>query len=180
MFRGNGIASKMFGRYNFGAAGLGFNTGIVPGTVNNTALSSFLTERKFPTDAIINSTKPLNAYLLLGPSINFGRRVNISADISGGIFYNNAGGVTIAQQGATRALYRFDAGSKNLFPGFSGNINIAYPINNSTRFFINSSYLQSQSSVRLLDPQRGIDIAAEQNRSLKLFTATTGEVSVKP
>jgi hypothetical protein len=174
LFRGNSMASKMFGRYNFGAIGLGFNTGIVPGTVNSAAINSFLTERKFPTDAIINSTKPMNAYLLFGPSVNFGRRVNISADVSGGMFYNNAGGITIGQQGATRALYRFDAGSKNLFPGFSGTLNIAYPLNKSTQFFINTDYLQTTSSIRLLDPQRGIDVATEQNRTVQLFTAGVG------
>lgn len=174
LFRGNSMASKMFGRYNFGAVGLGFNTGIIPGSINSSAINTFLTERKFPTDAIISSTKPMNAYLLFGPSFNIGRRVNISADISGGMFYNNAGSITIGQQGATRALYRFDAGSKNLFPGFSGTLNIAYPLNKSTKFFINTDYLQTTSSIRLLDPQRGIDVATEQNRSTKLFTAGVG------
>lgn len=174
LFRGNSMATKMFGRYNFGHVGLGFNTGIIPGTISSTAISEFLTERKFPVDALITSTKPLNAYFLFGPSFSFGEKVKISADINGGIFYNHAGGLSINQQGATRALYRFDAGSKNLMPGLSGNISIAYPLNNSTRFFINTDYLQTISSIRLLDPQRGIDIATEQNRSVKLFTAGVG------
>ena len=174
LFRGNSMATKMFGRYNFGHVGLGFNTGILPGTISSTAISEFLTERKFPVDALITSTKPLNAYFLFGPSFSFGEKVKISADVSGGIFYNHAGGLSINQQGATRALYRFDAGSKNLMPGLSGNISIAYPLNNSTRFFINTDYLQTTSSIRLLDPQRGIDVATEQNRSVKLFTAGVG------
>jgi hypothetical protein len=176
LFRGNSMATKMFGSYNFGTIGLGFNTGIVPGTINNAAINSFLTERKIPADAAINSTKALNAYLLLGPGFNFGHRVNINAGISGGLFYNNAGSMAITQQGAARALYRFDGGSKNVFPGFSGSIHIAYPVNSSTRFFINTDYLQSKSSVRLFDPQRGIDIASEQNRDLKLFTSGVGIV----
>ena len=174
IFRGNGMATKMFGRYNFGHVGLGFNTGIIPGTISSSAVSQFITERKFPVDALVNSTKPLNAYFLFGPSFNFGNKVKISADINGGIFYNNAGGLTINEQGVTRTLYRFDAGGKNLMPGLSGNLSLAYPFNNSTRFFINTDYLQTTSSIRLLDPQRGIDIATEQNRSVKLFTAGVG------
>ena len=176
MFRGNSIASKTFGHYNFGAVGLGFSTGIIPGAISSSAVNMFLTERKFPTDAVVSSTKPLNAYLLFGPSFNFGRRVNISTGISGGMFYNNSGSLTIGQQGATRSLYRFDAGSKNVFPGLSGTLNIAYPLNNSTKFFINTDYLQTSSSIRVLDPQRGIDVAAEQNRAVKLFTAGVGIV----
>jgi hypothetical protein len=174
LFRGNSTASKMFGRYNFGNIGLGFATGIIPGTISSSSLSSFLTERKLPADAIITSTNSLNTYLLFGPSFSFGNRVNINADINGGMFYNNAGGVTIGQQGATRALYRFDAGSKNLFPGFSGTFNIAYPLSKSTKFFINTDYLQTKSAIRIFDPQRGIDIPLEQNRDVKLFTAGVG------
>ena len=174
LFRGNSIATKMFGRYNFGHVGLGFNTGIIPGTISSSAVSQFLAERKFQLDAIVNSTKPLNAYFLFGPSFNFGNKVKINAAVNGGVFYNNAGGLTINQQGATRALYRFDAGSKNLMPGLSGNISIAFPLNNSTHFFINTDYLQTTSSIRLYDPQRGIDIATEQNRSVKLFTTGVG------
>ena len=174
IFRGNSTASKMFGRYNFGNIGLGFASGIIPGTISSSTISSFLTERKLPADAIITSTKPLNTYLLFGPSFSFGKRVTINADINGGMFYNNSGALTIGQQGATRALYRFDAGSKNLFPGISGTINIAYPINKSTRFFVNTDYLQTKSAIRIFDPQRGIDIPLEQNRDVKLFTAGLG------
>ncbi|MES2880656.1 MAG: carboxypeptidase-like regulatory domain-containing protein, partial [Bacteroidota bacterium] len=131
-------------------------------------------ERKFPTDATVTNAKPANSYLLFGPSFRFGRRVQFGAEVNGGMFYNNAGGVTIAQQGAQRSLFRFDNGSKNIFPGFSGSVNIGYPINNSTQFFVNTDYLQTQSSIRLFDPQRGIDIATEQNRNVKLFTVGIG------
>ncbi|MFN8251899.1 MAG: carboxypeptidase-like regulatory domain-containing protein [Ferruginibacter sp.] len=176
LFRGNSIATKMSGQYNFGTVGLGFNSGMMPGTVNNAAISSFLTERKFPADAIISSTRALNAYVLFGPTFSFGKQVMVNAQLGGGMFYNNAGSVNIGQQGATRALYRFDAGTKNLFPGAGGSIQLAYPVNKSTRFFINTDYLQTKSSIRLFDPQRGIDVPVEQNRDVKMFTAGVGIV----
>lgn len=176
LFRGNSIASKMSGQYQFGAIGLGFSSGLVPGAISSAAISNFLTERKFPADAIISSTKPLNAYLLFGPTFSFGKQVTINAQLGGGMFYNHAGSVNIGQQGATRALYRFDAGTNNLFPGAGGSIQLAYPVNKNTRFFINTDYLQSKASVRLFDPQRGIDVPAALNRDVKIFTAGVGIV----
>jgi predicted lipoprotein with Yx(FWY)xxD motif len=174
LFRGNSIATKMFSKYYFGNWGLGLSGGIIPGTISSSAISKFLVDRKFPADATITNAKPVNSYLLFGPSVRFGHRVQFGAEVNGGMFYNNPGGVVIGQQGAVRPLYRFDNGSKNLFPGFSGNLLIAYPIDHSTRFFINTDYLQTKSSIRLFDPQRGIDVATEQNRDVKLFTVGVG------
>jgi len=174
LFRANSMATKMFGQYYFGHVGLGFSTGIVPGSISSTAVNQFLTERKFPIDAVQASSKPLNAYLLFGPAVSFGRQVKISAGINGGIFYNNPGSLTISQQGVTRPLYRFEADNKNISAGLSGTISLAYPINTATRFFINSDYLQTQSGIRLTDPQRGIDVATSQTRTVKLFTAGAG------
>lgn len=176
LFRGNSIATKLFGRYYFGNFGLGLSGGIIPGTISNSAVNKFLVARKFPTDATVTNVKPANSYLLFGPSVRFGKRVQFGAEVNGGMFYNNAGGLIIAQQGATRPLYRFDNGSNNLFPGFSGNLHIAYPINWSTHFFINTDYLQTKSAIRLLDPQQGIDVATEQNRTVKLFTVGLGVI----
>jgi hypothetical protein len=174
-FRGSGIAGKMFGRYYFGNIGLGFSTGIIPGTIDDNALNTFITERKYQRDLLqITTGKPVNSYFLFGPSVRFGRRVQVAAELQGGMFLNNPGSIVINQSGVTRSLYRFDEGTKNMFPGFSGNMNISYPVNSSTHFFISTDYLQSRSSVRLLDPQRGIDVPTEQNRNLKLFTAGVG------
>lgn len=173
LFRGNSIATKLFGRYHFGNMGLGFSSGIVPGTINNSALNRFIIERKFQ-QAQTTRSNPFNSYLLFGPSFRFGNRVVVNADIQGGMFINNPGGVSIGQTGAVRPLYRFEGAGKNLSPGFSGNISVAYPVNNSTRFFINTDYLQSKSSIRLYDPQQGIDVATDQDRQLKLFTVGIG------
>jgi hypothetical protein len=174
-FRGSGMSGKMFGRYYFGNIGLGFSTGVIPGAIDNNVLNSFITERKYQRDLLqITNSKPVNSYFLFGPSFRFGRRVQVAAELQGGLFLNNPGSLNINQSGVARSLYRFDGGNKNIFPGFSGNMNISYPVNRSTHFFISTDYLQSRSSVRLLDPQRGIDIPTEQNRNLKLFTAGAG------
>lgn len=173
LFRGNSIATKLFGRYHFGNVGLGFSSGIVPGAISNNSLNKFIIERKFQ-QAQITKSNPFNSYLLFGPSFRFGNRIMVLGDIQGGMFINNPGAVSIGQTGAVRPLYRFEGAGKNLFPGFSGNISLAYPINSSTRFFINTDYLQSKSSIRLYDPQRGIDVAIDQDRHVKLFTVGLG------
>ena len=93
------------------------------------------------------------------------------AELQGGMFLNDPGTVSISQTGIQRPVYGFSGSSKNLFPGFSGTLQLAYPINNSTRFIINTDYLLSRSSIRLLDLQSGIDIPTEQNRNIQLLLA---------
>ena len=175
LFRGNSMATKMSGRYYFGMVGLGLSSGFIPGAINNNSLNNFLTERKLQRDQIqISTGKPFNGYLAFGPGIRLGKRVQVAADLQGGMFLNNPGSLSINQLGAQRATYRFDGASKNFYPGFSGTINIVYPISSSTHFFIASDYLQSKSSIRLVDLNRGIDIPTEQTRNVKLFTAGIG------
>lgn len=176
LFRTNSMATNMFGRYQFGAVGLGVQTGILPGAVDQASISSFIASRRFPTDAIANYTKSLNAYMLFGPSFSFGHIVQFNIDLGGGLFYNNSGSLLINQPGASKALYRFDAASKNLFPGFSGALSIAYPLTPGTKFILQSNFLQSSNTIRLLDPTQGIDVAIEQNRKFQLFTAGIGIV----
>lgn len=175
LFRGNSIATKMFGRYYFGNIGLGLTSGIIPGNISDNSLNNFLTERKLIRDQLqIQSGKPFNGYLAFGPSFRFGNRIQIAADLQGGMFLNNPGSLSIGQLGAQRALYRFDNAGKNFYPGFTGNINIVYPFSKSTNFFLSTDYLQSKSSIRLLDLARGIDVPAEQSRNIKLFTVGVG------
>ncbi|MBS1496635.1 MAG: carboxypeptidase regulatory-like domain-containing protein [Bacteroidetes bacterium] len=176
LFRGNGFASKLSGQYFFGKFGIGITGGTMLGTISNSAVNKFLVDRKFPVDAAIIKSNPGNSYLLFGPSIRFGSKVQWGASLAGGFFNNNAGGLTINDQGSPRPLYQFTSGSNAIFPGFSGSIHLAYPINQSTSFSISSDYFQTQSSIRLLDIQRGIDIPTEQNRNIKLFTASVGIV----
>jgi hypothetical protein len=173
LFRGNSMATKLFTRYNFGNIGLGFSSGIIPGSISNNALNQFIADRKFQ-QALVTKSNPLNSYLLFGPSFRFGNRVIVNTEIQAGMFINNPGTVSIGQTGAVRPLYRFENAGKSVFPGFSGNISLAYPVNNSTRFFINTDYLQSKSSIRLYDPQQGVDVAVEQDRLVRLFTVGAG------
>jgi len=175
LFRGNSLATKMFGRYYFGNIGLGFTNGIIPGAINSGAVNRFLTDRKLSGDQVqVSQSKPLTGYLLFGPSVRFGHTVEINADLQGGVFLNDPGSLAIAEKGAARPLYRFDGGSKNLFPGFSGSLQVAYPINRSTRFFIHTDYVQSKTDARLYDPQQGMDVVTEQTGALQLFTAGIG------
>lgn len=177
LFRGNSMATKLAGNYSFGNVGLGFSSGIIPGSINKTALNTFISERKYPTDQLqVNTSNPFNTYLMFGPSFQWGRQVSVGASLQGGFFISDPGGVSIQQNGAARALYRFDGGSKNFFPGFNGNLHIAYPLSKTLRFTVNTDYLQSKSVIRIVDIQNGIDVAREQSRKLNLFTAGVGIV----
>ena len=174
-FRGSGIAGKLSANYYFDKIGIGLSSGFLTGSLNNNGLNRFITERKYPVNQIqVSKSNPYNSYFLAGPTVRFGNLVTVLADVKGGLFVNNPGSVSINQTGVTRPLYRFEAGDKNLSAGFSGSINIAYPLNNSTQFFINTDYLQSRSSVRLLDPTAGIDVPTQMNRDMKLVTAGIG------
>ncbi|MBS1608585.1 MAG: hypothetical protein JSS70_07475 [Bacteroidetes bacterium] len=175
LFRGNSMTTKMSGHYYFGNIGLGVTTGITPGTMSSNAVNKFIADRKFPQDQLqISKINPFNSYFLFGPSFRFGGKVYVSGDLQAGLFVNNPGGLNIVQQGSARSIYRFDGGEKNIFPGFSGSVSINYPLNRTTHFFINTDYLQSKSSIRLFDPQGGIDIPTQVNRDVKLLTAGVG------
>lgn len=177
LFRGNSLATQFKGNYNFGTVGLGFSSGIIPGSINKTALNTFISERKYTTDQLqVNTSNPFNSYVMFGPSFQWGRQVMVGASLQGGFFVSDPGGVSIQQNGAARALYRFDGGSKNFFPGFNGNLHIAYPVSKTVRFTVNTDYLQSKSVIRIVDIQNGIDVAREQSRKLNLFTAGVGIV----
>lgn len=168
------IATNFSGRKYFGNVGLGITGGIMAGNISKDAVNTFLSDRNYPADATVTKSNPSNSYLLFGPAIRVGEKVQFGAELSGGLFLNDAGSFTVTPQGAPRPLYSMENGNKNLFPGFSGNIHIDYPINNSTRFFISGGYLQTKSSNRILDVQQGIDIPRLQNQELKLFTAGIG------
>ena len=171
------MATKLFANYSFDRFGIGISSGVIAGSINDNAINRFMTDQKFPTDNIqINTSKPFNSYLLAGPSFRFGKRVGITASMQGGMFFNDPGSVSIQQQNAAnnRLLYAFQDAGQKLFPGFAGNIHIAYPINNNTQFLINADYLHSRSSIQLIDPGNGIDIPTEQNRNVQLITSGIG------
>ncbi len=172
-FRGTSVGSKIYGKYFFGNIGLGLSAGILPGTISSASMNSFLAERKFQQVEVTKSN-PFNSFFLFGPSARFGKRVFINAEIQAGFSLNNPGAINISQPGALRALYAFSAGEKNLFPAFSVSISLAYPISSSTNFVIHTDYLQTKSSILLYDPQRGIDVAREQERKVKIMSVGVG------
>ncbi|HRD44301.1 MAG TPA: hypothetical protein PLN30_11120, partial [Ferruginibacter sp.] len=162
------------GRKYFGNVGLGITGGIMAGNISNDAVNTFLSEGNYPADATVTKSNPSNSYLLFGPAVRFGKKAQFGAELSGGLFLNDAGSFSVTPIGAARPIYSLENGNKNLFPGFSGNIHIDYPINSSTRFFISTGYLQTKSSNLILDIKQGIDIPKLQNQDLKLFTAGIG------
>lgn len=175
MFRSNSMATKMFGRYYFGKVGLGLTTGFASGNISNNAINKFIAERNVSPDGLqIATSNPLNSYLLFGPSFRFGRKLFINADLHGGLFLNNPGSVKITQQGADRTLYGFDNGDKNFQPGFSGSISLNYPIGRFTQLFINGDYLQTGTSVRLLDKFSGYDVPMQVKRNVRTMIAGIG------
>ena len=177
LFRGNSMATKIFTTYYFDKLGLGLSMGIIPGSVDSKALNSFIDERKLRVDNLqVRKANPFNSYLLAGPSFRFGNRVIVNASIQGGLFFNDPGAVSIArQQGPdTQELYGFMAAEQKLFPGFNGSFQIAYPLGNSTQFFIHADYLQSRNAIRVLDVNGGIPLHLTQNRNLHLITTGIG------
>jgi hypothetical protein len=173
LFRGNSIATKMSAAYYFGQIGLNFSGGIAPGSFNDNAISEFTNQRKYQ-QPIVTKSNPLNSYFLFGPAFRFGERIEVNADLQGGLFFNDPGGLSIRQQGIDRALYAFEGGQKNIFAGFGGSVNIGYPVNASSRFFISAEYLQSTSSIVLTDLQQGTAAATQQNRDIKLINIGIG------
>lgn len=175
LFRGNSTATKMSAAYYFGHIGLNFSGGIAPGSFSDKALTDFMVQRGYQQlKPIVTKSNPLNSYFLFGPAFRFGERIVVNADLQGGLFVNDPGGLSIHQQGIDRALYSFEGGQKKIFAGFGGNISIGYPISRSSQFFITGEYLQSQSSVRLTDLQQGLDIATQQTRTMKLVNIGIG------
>ncbi len=176
-FRGNGAFTKMSGKYYFGNVGLSATTGVMSGTIRKSSLSQFITERGFSQDQVkLTKGNPFNGIFLLGPSFRFGKRILVNADLQGGLFLNDPGNVDIVMKNNNQSVYRFDKGGNNYFPGFSGSFNINYPLGRTTQFFINADYLQSGSSVNLLDLKGGIDVPVRVKRDLKMMTAGIGIV----
>lgn len=165
LFRGNGLITRLSSEYFFGPLGLGINGGFINSKLSSSVINQFMIDRKFPLTSTITSTASQNAFLMLGPSLRLGQRVQLLASVKAGMFFNQSGGLTIGQQGAVRPLYRFDAGTKSLFPGFNGSVSFSYPVGNSSSFLLSTDFLQSSSSIQLFDPQQGIDIPVEQKRN---------------
>lgn len=171
LFRGNGFTSGLNGHYFSGPLGLGVSSGFMSSKLNTSAINQFIIDRKFPQTSTVTTTPAQNAFLMLGPSFRLGNKVQLLAGLKGGLFFNQGGGLIIGQQGAVRPFYRFETGTKSIFPGFNGSISFSYPVSNSSAIVLSTDYLRSSSSVQLFDPQRGIDIPVEQKRNFQTINA---------
>ncbi|MCO6497208.1 MAG: hypothetical protein J5I50_06050 [Chitinophagaceae bacterium] len=175
MFRGTGIATKVFGRYFFGNIGLSGATGAISGTVNTGALNSFIKERGLhPEDLSITKGNSLNNYFLIGPAARFGNKLFVNAELQGGVFINSPGMIDISQKGFSFPVYKSVSSGENISPGFAGSVSINYPLFRSFQFFIEGNYLQSKSSVDITDPKSGIDMAMKVNRDVRLMSVGIG------
>ncbi len=171
LFRGNGFASGLQGQYFLGPVGFGLNAGFVNSPLSNASINQFIIDRKFPQGSTVTSTAAQNAFLLAGPTLRLGSRVQLLAGLKGGVFFNQGGSLIIGQQGAVRPFYRFDAGTRSLQPGWNGSVAVSYPLGTTTALQVNADFLRSSTSVQLFDPQRGIDIPVEQKRNFQTINA---------
>src|SRR5258705_3339484 len=114
LFRGNGSGLRVGGDYFFGRAGISFSTGFSSSSTNDAAINNFLKNTSVPQDQLlITKSKQQNMYLLIGPSVRFGNKVELYAHAKGGVFFNNSGLISIQQRGAVRAAYRNESTDKN-------------------------------------------------------------------
>ncbi len=171
LFRGNGLVTGLNSQYFFGPLGLGVSGGFMNSKLSTSAINQFMIDRKFPQTSTVTTAPAQNAFLLLGPSLRLGQRAQLIASVKAGMFFNQSGGLIIGQQGAVRPLYRFDAGTKSLFPGMNGSLSFSYPVGATSSLLLSTDFLHSSSSIQLYDPQQGIDIPVEQKRKMQTINA---------
>ncbi|HKB43914.1 MAG TPA: SdrD B-like domain-containing protein, partial [Chitinophagaceae bacterium] len=114
-----------------------------------------------PDQLQITKTNQQNMYLLLGPSVRFGKVVELYAHAKGGLFINNSGLVSIQQRGALKAAYRNESTDKNIYPGFLTGLNVQYNTKSDMwSFGIGLDYMNTKSEVNNYDGRRGGGIEA--------------------
>ena len=157
LFRGTGSGLRVGGDYFFGNAGIGFSTGFSSSSASDAAINNFLKNASVPPDQLqITKAKQQNMYLLLGPSLHFGNKVELYAHAKGGVFINNSGLINIQQRGAVRAAYRNESTDKNLYPGFLTGLSVQYKTKSDIwSFGIGADYMHTRSEVNNYDARRG-------------------------
>src|SRR5258706_2963450 len=162
LFRGNGAGFRAGGDYFFGKAGIGFSTGFSSTSASDAAINYFLKSAAVPPDQmLITKSKQQNMYLLAGPSVRFGKTVEIYAHAKGGVFFNNSGLVSIQQRGAVRAAYRNESTNKNTYPGFLTGLSVQYKTKSDVwSCGLGADYMKTRSEVNNYDARRGGGIEA--------------------
>jgi len=159
LFRGSGTGFRFGADYFFGKASIGFLSGFGSSSADDATINTFLKTFPFsPDELIITKTKQQNMYLLLGPSVRFGKAVELFAHAKGGLFINNSGLVSLQQKGAQRPLYKNEATSKSIYPGFLTGLGIQYKTRSEAwSFGIGADYLSTKSEVNNYDIRRGAE-----------------------
>jgi hypothetical protein len=157
LFRGSGGGIRFGADYFFGKVSIGITSGFGNSSADNTVINNFLKRSSIPPDQLVlTKTKQQNMYILLGPSVQFGKAVQLYAHAKAGLFINNAGSVTIQQRGAQRASYRNEATGKNVYPGFLTGLNLQYAIKpGAWSIGFGADYMNTKAEVNNFDARRG-------------------------
>ncbi len=157
LFRGSGAGVKFGGDYFLNNIGLGVVSGFASSMADDALINDFLKRSGFPPDQlIITKSAQQNMYLLFGPSVRWGKMVQLYAHAKGGVFVNNGGLVNIQQKGAVRSFYRNEASSKSIYPGFQTGIGIQYSDRSNTwSFGFGADYMNTKTQMQNYDIRRG-------------------------
>lgn len=182
LFRGSGAGFRMGLDYFFGKTSIGFSTGFLTAGTDDNTLNNFMKRTGIPQDQVqITKAKQQNMYLLVGPSVRLGSVVEFTAHVKGGLFINNSGLINIQQKGAQRALYRNEATSKSIFPGFTSGIGVQYNTPSKIwSFGLGADYMYTQSQVMNYDARRaaGIEGLKLSRKISDLVTGITVRYSI--
>lgn len=157
LFRGSGAGFRFGGDYFIGRAGIGVTSGFSSSSPDNTIINNFLRKTGIPSDQlVVSKSNQQNIYLLLGPSVRFGDKVELYAHAQGGLFINNGGLVNIQQKGAQRAAYRNESTDKSIYPGFLTGLSVQYNTRSDIwSFGIGADYMNTKTEVNNYDMRRG-------------------------
>lgn len=157
LFRGSGGGLRVGADYFFGKAGIGITSGFGSSSADDANINNFLKNVSVPQDQLaITKSNQQNMYLLIGPSIQFGKKVQLYAHAKGGLFINNGGLVNIQQRGAQRAAYRNESTGRNVYPGFQTGLNFQYSFKSDVwSFGIGADYMGTKTEVMNYDARRG-------------------------
>lgn len=157
LFRGSGAGIKFGGDYFFGNVGLGLVSGFSSSAADDALINDFLKRNSIPQDLlVINKSSQQSMYLLIGPSLRWGKSVQLFAHAKGGLFINNGGLVNIQQKGAQRSIYRNEATTKSIYPGFQTGMSIQYSNKAETwSFGFGADYMCTKTQMQNFDLRRG-------------------------
>lgn len=156
LFRGNGGGFRIAGDYFFEKVGIGFSSGFGSSSADNDAINRFLQRVNVsPSEVTVTKSNQQNMYLLLGPSVRFGSKVEMLLHAKGGLFINNGGLVMIQQKGAVRPAYMNGSTGKSIYPGFQTGVSVQYSTKSDTwSFGIGADYMGTKTEINNYDQRR--------------------------